>query len=251
MERSFDYVIPIEHRIKGRPSQKSFLQKLDYVREILDDVHQEMLMESCFGHLYQMKRIPFSAQLVHQIVLRMIVTKKQNDIWFSIGGKPTRFSLYEFSLIKGLRASEEPSLELHIVTNDRLVKKHFKKYKKVITVYNLKEVIKSQSAYGRQIWAYEAIPSIGWRYGENLHEADLLRICRWNSSEIPNSKDIGASLDEPNIVVHCTLKPTPEEASKAYWMEIHRFEDEVEDPTVDVFVDKENVANSSIRDDFP
>ncbi|CAA3025725.1 Hypothetical predicted protein [Olea europaea subsp. europaea] len=67
-----------------------------------------------------------------------------------------------------------------------------------------------------QIWAYEAIPSIGRRYGENLQEADLRRICRWNSSEMPNSKDIGASIDEPNIVVHCTLKPTPEEASKAY-----------------------------------
>ncbi|CAA2996698.1 Hypothetical predicted protein [Olea europaea subsp. europaea] len=47
-------------------------------------------------------------------------------------------------------------------------------------------------------------------------------------------------MDEPNIVVHCTLKPTPKEASKAYWIEIHRFEDEVEDPTVDIFVDKEN-----------
>ncbi|CAA3012135.1 Hypothetical predicted protein [Olea europaea subsp. europaea] len=51
-----------------------------------------------------------------------------------------------------------------------------------------------------QIWAYEAIPSIGWRYGENLQEVDLPRICRWNSSEMPNSKDIGASLDEPNMV---------------------------------------------------
>ncbi|CAA2963475.1 Hypothetical predicted protein [Olea europaea subsp. europaea] len=68
---------------------------------------------------------------------------------------------------------------------------------------------------------------------------------------MPNSKDIGASLDEPNIVVHCTLKPTSEEASKAYWMEIHRFKDEVEDPIVDVSVDKENVADSSICVDFP
>ncbi|CAA2994137.1 Hypothetical predicted protein [Olea europaea subsp. europaea] len=68
---------------------------------------------------------------------------------------------------------------------------------------------------------------------------------------MPNYKDIGASMDEPNIVVHCTLKPTSEEASKAYWTEIHRFEDEVEDPTVDIFVDKENVADSSIRVDLP
>ncbi|CAA3019821.1 sentrin-specific protease 1-like [Olea europaea subsp. europaea] len=133
----------------------------------------------------------------------------------------------EFSLITGLRASEESSLEPHIVTNDRLVKKHFKKCKKGITVHNLKEAIESRK------------------------EADLPRICRWNSSEMPNYKDIGASMDEPNIVVHCTLKPTSEEASKAYWTEIHRFEDEVEDPTVDIFVDKENVADSSIRVDLP
>ncbi|CAA2965867.1 Hypothetical predicted protein [Olea europaea subsp. europaea] len=76
-----------------------------------------------------------------------------------------------------------------------------------------------------QIWAYEAIPSIGRRYGENLQEADLPRICRWDSFEMPNYKDIGASMDEPN--------------------------DEVEDPTVDIFVDKENVADSSIRINLP
>ncbi|CAA2957473.1 Hypothetical predicted protein [Olea europaea subsp. europaea] len=68
---------------------------------------------------------------------------------------------------------------------------------------------------------------------------------------MPNSKDVAASLDETNIVVYCTLKPTSQEASKAYWMEIHRFKDEVEDPTVDIFVDKENVADSTIRVDFP
>ncbi|CAA3012249.1 Hypothetical predicted protein [Olea europaea subsp. europaea] len=234
----------------------------------------------------------------------------------------------------GLRASEESLLEPHIVINDRLVKKHFKKCKKGITVYNLKEAIKSRkvcmedkykiglvyiletillpkesytyinlehlsmvddletfnsylwgrkvfgctidvfmrdwkslmksysinnekyqySIYGfslaLQIWAYKAIPSIGQRYGENLREADLPRICRWNSFEMPNSKDIGARMDKPNIV-HCTLKPTSKEASKAYWTEIHRFEDEVDDPTVDIFVDKENVADSSVCVDFP
>ncbi|CAA3007860.1 Hypothetical predicted protein [Olea europaea subsp. europaea] len=87
-----------------------------------------------------------------------------------------------------------------------------------------------------QIWAHEAIPSIRRRYGENLQEANSPRICRWDSSKMPNYKDIGASMDGPNIVVHCTLKPTPEEAFKAYWIEIHRLEDEVEDPTVDIFV---------------
>lgn len=143
MEHSFEFVIPVEDRIKGRPSQKCSLHKFDYVREMLDDVHQKMLMESCFGQICQMKRIPFSAQLIHQLVMGMIGTKKQNEVWFSIGGKPTRFSLYEFTLITGLRASEEPSLEFHIVNNDRLVKKHFKKCKKGITVYNLKEAIES------------------------------------------------------------------------------------------------------------
>ncbi|CAA2999645.1 Hypothetical predicted protein [Olea europaea subsp. europaea] len=97
-----------------------------------------------------------------------------------------------------LRASKETSLEPHIVTNDRLVKKHFKKCKKGITVYNLKEAIES-----RKIWAYEAIPSIGQRYSENLQEAELPRIYQWNSSEMPNSKDIGASLDEPNQTCQC------------------------------------------------
>lgn len=48
MEHSIDYVISVEHRIKSRPSQKSSIQKLDYVREMLDDVHQEMMMESRF-----------------------------------------------------------------------------------------------------------------------------------------------------------------------------------------------------------
>ncbi|CAA3001905.1 Hypothetical predicted protein [Olea europaea subsp. europaea] len=144
----------------------------------------------------------------------------------------------------GLRASEDPSLEPHVVTNDRLVKKYFKKCKKGITVYNLKDAIEScrvcmEDKYKivlvyilETIWAYEAIPSISRRYAENLEEADLLRLCRWSSSEMPNSKDICASLDEPNT-------------------EIHQFSDEVDDPTVDIFVDNINGTDSSIHADFP
>lgn len=52
-----------------------------------------------------------------------------------------------------------------------------------------------------QIWAYEVIPSIGRRYADNVEEADLPRIRRWNSSEMPNSKDICASLEEPNVSI--------------------------------------------------
>ncbi|CAA3012970.1 Hypothetical predicted protein [Olea europaea subsp. europaea] len=68
---------------------------------------------------------------------------------------------------------------------------------------------------------------------------------------MPNSKDICASLDEPNIVIYCTLKPTHEEVSQAYWTEIHQFSDEVDDPTVDIFVDNINGTDSSIHADFP
>ncbi|CAA3020002.1 sentrin-specific protease 1-like [Olea europaea subsp. europaea] len=149
----------------------------------------------------------------------------------------------------GLRASEDPSLDPHVVTNDRLVKKYFNKCKKGITVYNLKDAIESRRVCMEDkykivlIWAYEALPSIGRSYAENLEEADLPRLCRWSSSEMPNSKYICASLDEPN--------PTHEEASQAYWTEIHQFSDEVDDPTVDIFVDNINGTDSSIHADFP
>ncbi|XP_010424277.2 PREDICTED: uncharacterized protein LOC104709346, partial [Camelina sativa] len=44
----------------------------------------------------------FSGQLVYFLVVRQIVSSREDEIWFCINNKPMRFSLIEFHLVTGL-----------------------------------------------------------------------------------------------------------------------------------------------------
>ncbi|WKA03569.1 hypothetical protein VitviT2T_021671 [Vitis vinifera] len=61
-----------------------------------------MFRKSCFGHFLLLPELRFSAQIVHQLLLRQCETKKDNEIWILLKSKGLRFSKEEFALITGL-----------------------------------------------------------------------------------------------------------------------------------------------------
>ena len=49
-----------------------------------------------------MPELKFSTQIVHHIILRQCVTKKEDEMWFLVRSKGLRFSQDEFGLITSL-----------------------------------------------------------------------------------------------------------------------------------------------------
>ncbi|KAL2465384.1 Ulp1 protease family protein [Abeliophyllum distichum] len=85
-----------------------------------------MFETSCFGPLLKLRKIKLASQLVHQLLMRSMKTKKE-EAWFKIGNKRARFGLHEFVLVTGLNATSSENVEMSGGTDCRIVKDHFKK----------------------------------------------------------------------------------------------------------------------------
>ncbi|KAL2490568.1 Ubiquitin-like protease domain-containing protein [Abeliophyllum distichum] len=85
-----------------------------------------MFETSCFGPLLKLRKIKLASQLVHQLLMRSMKTKKE-EAWFKIGNKRARFGLQEFVLVTGLNATSSEIVEMSGGADCRIVKDHFKK----------------------------------------------------------------------------------------------------------------------------
>ncbi|KAL2454251.1 Ubiquitin-like protease domain-containing protein [Abeliophyllum distichum] len=85
-----------------------------------------MFETSCFGPLLKLRKIKLASQLVHQLLMRSMKTKKE-EAWFKIGNKRARFGLQEFVLVTDLNATSSENVEMSRGADCRIVKDHFKK----------------------------------------------------------------------------------------------------------------------------
>ncbi|TXG53667.1 hypothetical protein EZV62_018923 [Acer yangbiense] len=73
-----------------------------------------MFEQTCFGNFLSIggNRLLFSAQMVHQLLLRQVENPNTNEIWFLVGEKTIRFSMQEFCVVTGLDCSPYPSVDV-------------------------------------------------------------------------------------------------------------------------------------------
>ncbi|CAA2990750.1 Hypothetical predicted protein, partial [Olea europaea subsp. europaea] len=87
---------------------RSNMSNVEKVYDALDDVHKETFLKSSFGKLYDIKNMKTSAPLIHNLLLRWVVSVNEDELWFCLGlEKVVRFSLYEFMLVTRLRFANE------------------------------------------------------------------------------------------------------------------------------------------------
>ena len=92
-----------EHHFPARVSVIYRLQVLENIRKHLSPEDLEAFKSSCFGHLLGLENLgKQSGQLMHYLLLRQVECEKNHEVWFSIEGKPARFSLDEFAIVTGL-----------------------------------------------------------------------------------------------------------------------------------------------------
>ncbi|CAA2963495.1 Hypothetical predicted protein [Olea europaea subsp. europaea] len=145
-----------------------------------NDRQREDFRNSPFGYLAEVPKIQFSAQLIQQQVFKTIHTDKVNELWFNVQGNLMRFGLQEYTLVTGLRCSVFPEGDdfdqvLERIGYRRLLHgfrgfwtKKIQKAKK----RQEKEITYAIHSFpiAMQVWAYEASPEIGERFGQRVGE---------------------------------------------------------------------------------
>ncbi|KAL2549640.1 uncharacterized protein Fot_11170 [Forsythia ovata] len=119
-------VIENEERLEATITNRCKIGMVDEVFDKLDATHKNMFETSCFGPLLKLRKIKLASQLVHQLLLRWMKTKKE-EAWFKIGNKRARFGLQEFVLVTGLNAGGCENVDKSGGADCRIVKEHFRK----------------------------------------------------------------------------------------------------------------------------
>lgn len=102
---------PSEGRVNSY-SKPQYL--LDILRLLEGTPELKTLQNSPFWSLFRLplRQCALSGKLVHNFLCRQLVTHNSNELWFTFGGRPLRFSLYEFAKITGLNCGPYPDREL-------------------------------------------------------------------------------------------------------------------------------------------
>ncbi|XP_022890387.1 uncharacterized protein LOC111405644 isoform X1 [Olea europaea var. sylvestris] len=75
-----------------------------------------------------------------------------------------------------------------------------------------------------QVWAFEAIPEIGERFGQRVGER-LPRILRWSARKQPQHRTYDAFFKNVQLHVYATLRPTDAEAEQPYLSSLVPYDD--------------------------
>ena len=75
---------------------------IENIKKKLNKEQLERFKDSCFEHFLLMPELKFSIQIVHHMLLRQCLIKKDDEMWFLVNSKGLRFGEDEFGLIIGL-----------------------------------------------------------------------------------------------------------------------------------------------------
>ena len=99
----FKFIVPEKKRFRAHLNVYSKPAVIDIIREGLSSSDWAALIDGCFGAIVRAgDRLYFYSQLVHQMLLHEVETKKKNEMWFKVGQHLLRFSLAEFCCVTGL-----------------------------------------------------------------------------------------------------------------------------------------------------
>ena len=112
------------------PSKVACLSHIIVIDNIknLNETQLEMFKTSCFAHFLGKVDLKFSAQIVHNMLLRQCDIKKKNDMWILVNSKGLRFSALKFALIIGLKFGKISQFD---ITSLRIRDRYFNRENKI------------------------------------------------------------------------------------------------------------------------
>ncbi|XP_022849935.1 uncharacterized protein LOC111372030 [Olea europaea var. sylvestris] len=109
----------------GKATWNSSFESFTAVLEQLDDHHGDMLRQSFLWPLYHMRDVQYSGQIIDALLCRLLRPVDSDSLHFDLGGKVVSFSIYEFSLIAGLRITGDYTA---IERSNRLYETYFQEH---------------------------------------------------------------------------------------------------------------------------
>ncbi|CAE6199697.1 unnamed protein product [Arabidopsis arenosa] len=95
-----------------RVQSYSELGYIDEIANSLDTEDMKILKKSQFGKVFDLPEGgAYSGKLIHFLLTRQLVVSKRNEILFSFGGSPIRFSISEFERLTCLNCSKPPAVK--------------------------------------------------------------------------------------------------------------------------------------------
>ncbi|CAA2995579.1 Hypothetical predicted protein [Olea europaea subsp. europaea] len=223
----FDYCIQEEARLRAHISQRSNLKYVKTVMDVFDDRQRDEFRNSPFGYLAE-------------LVFRTIRTDKVNELWFNVQGNMMRFGLQEYILVTGLRCGVFPEGdEFDRVLERRRLKERvgyrcllhgFRGFwaKKFLKAKRRQEKEVTYTIHGfpiaMQVWAYEAVPEIGERFGQRVGE-QMPRLLRWSARKQPQHRTYDTFFKNVRLHVYATLRPIDAEAEQQYFSTLVPYDD--------------------------
>ncbi|KAL6587924.1 hypothetical protein OROMI_000902 [Orobanche minor] len=204
------------------------------LRSVGDDTFREF-RESCLGHFIREERGGFVSNAALNALFSNEVVRPDSQVdefWFRIGHRLIRFSRYDYALVTGLRFGDS---DFDVHGDDMLdrIRDRFAggysreqsgdalKVAKVLCVcYLIFGVDGGKRIADSDIWACEAIPSLGSKCGIMLGASFIQRPCckRWKLKKLGHI-DFTTFFDD-EIDCFEVLSPTPEEEQEPYMQSI-------------------------------
>lgn len=72
------------------------------IKLALTEEYMDKVVDYRFGRLLHMGHHTFSFMFVHYIVFHQLVTAKKYELWWTYSGKPIRYAIDDFALVRGL-----------------------------------------------------------------------------------------------------------------------------------------------------
>ncbi|XP_019259517.1 PREDICTED: uncharacterized protein LOC109237646 [Nicotiana attenuata] len=143
----WDYYVPLGDHYSTRISVHTNCSIVKHLKDNLDDQQIEMFRRTCFGYFVDLPEFFIQNQLIHSLLLREVVSPKDNELWIKVNSTKLRFGLAEFCIITGLKCNGDPDKDYESVQSSRLMELYFpsmsKVSKKLLTDCFLKKMWKS------------------------------------------------------------------------------------------------------------
>ncbi|OIT35866.1 PREDICTED: uncharacterized protein LOC109242805 [Nicotiana attenuata] len=130
--KTWDFYIPPNKHFHTRISSHTNCEVVKLLKSKLDDRQLQIFRGTAFGYFLDLPTVVVQNQLVHSLLLRQVVPKKEDELWFKVNGTKLRFGLAELGIITGLKCCGDADKGYESSsTNNRLMDMYFSGLEKV------------------------------------------------------------------------------------------------------------------------
>lgn len=129
--QTWDFYIPPNKHFHTRISSHTNCEVVKLLKSKLDDRQLQIFRGTIFGYFLDLPNVVVQNQLIHSLLLRQVVPKREDELWFKVNGTKLRFGLAELGIITGLKCCGDADKGYESSSTNRLMDMYFSGLEKV------------------------------------------------------------------------------------------------------------------------